>query len=68
MQSVSPHLCGTSSRADRPVGWKLRNGRKCQCCKRFGIFAPGQIKCCACLGWLPLIFVSVVVVTNGGDA
>jgi hypothetical protein len=34
-------------------------------CHRFGIYAPGQIKCCGCLGWLPLIF---VIVVNGGEA
>lgn len=65
MRSVSPHACGTSSQGARPAEWKLPNGRQCQRCKRFGVFAPGQIKCCRCLGWLPLIF--VVVVVDGGD-
>lgn len=67
MQRVSPHTCTASSGTDRPSGWKLPNGRRCQVCHRFGIYAPGQIKCCACLGWLPLIFVTVIVV-NGGEA
>lgn len=66
MQSVSPHVCGASSRDGRPSEWKLRNGRQCQYCHRFGVFAPGQVKCCRCLGWLPLIF--VVLVVDGGDA
>lgn len=64
MQRVSPHACTASSGTDRPSGWKLPNGRRCQVCHRFGIYAPGQIKCCACLGWLPLIF---VIVVNGGE-
>jgi hypothetical protein len=66
MQSVSPHSCGTSSGTGRPSVWKLPNGRRCPVCHRFGIYAPGQVKCCTCLGWLPLIFVTVVV--NGGEA
>jgi hypothetical protein len=40
----------------------LSNGSKCQRCKRFGVFAPGQLACCSCLGWLPLIFAAVVLV------
>lgn len=66
MQRVSPHACDTSSRSGRTGEWKLPNGRQCQFCRRFGVFAPGQIKCCGCLGWLPLIFV-VVVVDCGGS-
>ncbi|MEU4443999.1 hypothetical protein AB0K14_11200 [Actinosynnema sp. NPDC050801] len=39
--------------------WKLSNGRPCGACKRFGVYAPNQLVCCSCLGWLPLIFAPV---------
>jgi len=45
----------TSSQTPSKV-WKLPNGRRCDGCKRFGVYAPNQLACCACLGWLPLIF------------
>ena len=58
MQRVSVRGGRASSR--RPAGlWKLPNGRRCQSCKRFGVYAPNQLVCCSCLGWLPLIFAPV---------
>lgn len=68
MQSVSGVLGDASSRRCLPSEWKLANGRQCQFCHRFGVFAPGQLKCCGCLGWLPLVFITVVIVADGGEA
>lgn len=48
-----------SSRRGAPSVWKLSNGRPCGACKRFGVYAPNQLVCCSCLGWLPLIFAPV---------
>lgn len=62
MSRVSRRGGRASSRAVVPSGWKLSNGSKCQRCKRFGVYAPGQLACCACLGWLPLIFAVVVLI------
>ncbi|WP_158846794.1 hypothetical protein [Saccharothrix deserti] len=62
MSRVSRRGGRASSRAVAPSGWKLSNGSKCQRCKRFGVYAPGQLACCTCLGWLSLIFAVVVLV------
>lgn len=58
MSRVSVSGGRTSSR--RPTGlWKLPNGQRCRSCKRFGVYAPNQLDCCACLGWLSLVFTAV---------
>jgi hypothetical protein len=55
MSRVSVSGGRTSSRPPSKV-WKFRNGRRCDGCRRYGIYAPNQLICCGCLGWLPLIF------------
>jgi len=64
MSRVSVRRGGASSRRTAPSVWKLSNGTRCRRCRRFGVYAPGQLVCCSCLGWLPLIY--TVVVLLGG--
>ena len=56
------------ARASGVTHSKLRNGRQCRRCHRFGTFAPSCLVCDRCIGALPLIFVIriTVLVTLGG--
>jgi hypothetical protein len=65
---VSIRNSGSGSTSPRSGVDRLRNGKKCPRCKRFGTFAPNSLVCDRCLGALPLIFrVTVTVVIVGGD-
>lgn len=50
----------------RGVTRKTRNGQMCPRCKRFGTFAPNSIVCDRCQSALPLIFITITVVVDGG--
>jgi hypothetical protein len=63
--TVSGHRGGSASRDTRKKN--SRNGRQCRRCHKFGTFGPDALVCDTCMGTLPLVFITVTVVANGGE-